>query len=155
MRDFAVFVKIVDGALLILNANTDNALLCTHSLMVCYKVTRHLAQYFLLKEVHGNNLPYLNYRIIQFPNHTSIDQTLHIMKMTDSYFKQVKHIKRKRSDTPFRTNKLIETEIANAQPYTLEEETALKEQFGDYSSNFGSNMHISTCFQLDIECTMH
>ena len=52
----------------------------------------------------------MNYRIIQSKDHMSIDQTWHTLKMRATYFKNIKCLS---TDTPFRTDRKVESEIAN------------------------------------------
>ena len=71
--------------------------------------------------------------------------------MTASYFKNVKFLS---TDTPFRTDRKVELEIANAtlgKPETLSD---LKEKYGDFSSNFGAAFHTMVWTRLDIWYSM-
>ena len=64
-------------------------------------------------------------------------------------------MKLKKTDTLFRIDRIIEIEIANTQLYSPKKKRYLINQYGEFSSNYRSNMYISTYSRLDIEYTIH
>ena len=71
--------------------------------------------------------------------------------MTASYFKNVKCLS---TDTPFRTDRKVESEIANATLGAPEQLSALTEKYGDISSNFGAALHTMGWTRLDVGYSM-
>ena len=67
-----------------------------------------------------------------------MDQTCDTLKMRATYFK---NIKCSSTDTPFRTNRKVESEIANETLSPPEQQSILKEKYSDFSSNFGTALH--------------
>ena len=108
--DLAVCARKVDGDLIILNVSTDDVLACTKSPLIRSKVINHLKSYFPLTQKEGTYVKHLNCRIIQSKDHISMDQTCHILKITVSYFKNVKNLS---TNTLFRTDRKVDSEIAN------------------------------------------
>ena len=86
MRGIAVYTRIIDNELIILNVSTDGILVCTKSTTVRSKSASHPRKFFPLTTKEGPVIDYLNYRIIQSTNHISHDQTPRIKSFTDSYF---------------------------------------------------------------------
>ena len=58
--------------------------------------------------------------------------------MTATYFKNIKYLS---TDTPFRTDRKVELEIANETLSPPEQHSILKEKYGYLSSNFGATLH--------------
>ena len=114
MQDLAVYVQKIDGWMIILNVSTNNILVCTYSPMVWTKIECHVQKCLLITTQHGSKLDYLNYRITQSETQIAIDQTHYIMKMTNDYFSKSK-ILFKKSNIPFRTNRTVEDDVANAK----------------------------------------
>ena len=113
MRDLAVCSRKVDIVMVILNVSTDDVLVCTDFLVVRTKIENHLCKYFPITTKQGKVLEHLNYHITQSYSHVTVDQTDHIIKMTTAYFSKAPF---KQTNTPFRTDRTVEDEIANAQP---------------------------------------
>ena len=55
--------------------------------------------------------------------------------MTATYFKNIKYLS---TDTLFRTDRKVESEIANETLSLPEQQSILKEKYGVFSSNFGA-----------------
>ena len=139
MRDLAVYSRKVGGVIFMLNASTDDVLLCTDSPMVRTKIENHLRKYFPITTKQGKVLNYLNYRITQSDSHVTMDQTEHVIKLTTTYFSTAPF---KKTDTPFRTDRTVEDEIANAQPCLPTEMKELDDKHGEHSSTYGSINHL-------------
>ena len=150
MRDLAVYSRKVDDVMVILNVSTDDVLVCTDSTLVRTKIENHLRKYFPITTKHGKVLEHLNYRITQSYSYVTVDHTYHIIKMTAEYFSTAPF---KQTKTPFRTDRTVDDEIANAQPCTQIAMKSLDENFGECSSTSSSINHVSMCSRPDTSCS--
>ena len=64
----------------------------------------------------GPIINFLNLRIISSPTALSIDQTKHVLEMVEPHFPRLQHYSK--VHTPMRTDKLFESEYADALPTT-------------------------------------
>ena len=80
----------------------------------------------------------------------TVDQTDHIIKMTTAHFLKTPF---KKTNIPFRTDRTVEDEIANVQPYTPTTMNSLNNKFGEYSSIHSSINHVSMCSRPDVSCS--
>ena len=77
-----------------------------------------------------------------------MDQTQHIIKMTKEYFHK-SAIPFRKTDIPFRTDRTVEDEIANALQCSQEDVNKLDAEYGMHSSAYGACNHVSMCSQPD------
>ena len=92
---------------------------------------------------------------MQSNNYVSIKQTYCAMKTIKAYFNNHSKLKPTKTNAPFRTDREVENETSNAQPYTKEEEDHLIEENGEYGSACGSNQHIAVNSRPDLSYTIH
>ena len=151
MRDLAACARVIDGSLILFLVSTDDCLISTKSEAVRNKVINHLKQYFPITTKEGATLQYLNYRITQSSSFIAMDQTPCILDITNSYFANRKHTK---TDTPFRTDRKVEDEIANSQPCTQSDLDSFIKSFGEFSSTHGSILNCSVNSRLDVSHAM-
>ena len=111
MRDLAVCASKVYWELVILNLSTKDVLVWTKSPITLSKVINRLKSYFSLAQKEGANVKFLKCRIVQSKGHIAMDQTYNILKMTAACFKISKFLS---TNTTFRTDRTVESEIANA-----------------------------------------
>ena len=138
MWDLAAHARKVDGELVTLNVSTDDVIACMKSPIIRSKTINNLKSYFPLTQKERTSIKHLNFRITQSQDHISMDQICRILKMTAAYFKNDKFVS---TYTPFRTDRKVESEIANTTLGLPEQQSILKETYGYFYSNFGSALH--------------
>ena len=101
----AMCVCRINGAIVILNVSTDDALACTDSPIMRTKIINHLKHFFPITANEGSILSRLNYRITQSSSHVTLDQSDRMSKMTTKYFRKDPYAKK---DIPFRADREVE-----------------------------------------------
>ena len=104
--DYVVCMWYYDGYIIILNLSTDDVLVATSNPKARQVVNDALATHFqLTPNIDPTEFTYLNWRIIQSATHITMDQSDHIIKMCQSYFKGRTPPK---YGIPFRTDSQVE-----------------------------------------------
>ena len=146
-----VFMWNSDGHKAMICVATDDILLWSTHEILYKRLVEKFNNYFKFTHRTGQELSFLNFRIIQSKFGISIDQTLHIKKsVLDPYFKNVKSpIPFCASPFPMSTD--FESALYNALP--LDENainTQAKRVNGRYATHVGALLHVAEKSRLDL-----
>ena len=151
--DNAVFVFQNNSELLILLSETDDFLIMSSSKELYLKLKAKLNTSFEITFQESNVLHYLNLQIIQSEYGISFDQTKHILDMVEPHFPRGSTFTKVNS--PFRTDREYESELATATPASQSELQLLEKEYGgSYLSLYGQLLHVSTISRPQITNAM-
>lgn len=140
-----VFVIVENKDIMFLAIETDDILVCTNSSSLEKKIMTQIQSAFKVTVQEGDEISFLNYRIIQSVHGISVDQTQHIIDMVNDFLPP--DVKVKATNTPLRSDKQFNEEVFLSVPATPAELKSLKREFGHkFSSVYGALLHVENCF---------
>ena len=120
----------------LLCTETDDFLMATDYVEAYCYVSDHLKEAFGITIQSGERINYLNFRILQSKYGISIDQIDHILDLLAKIFYPKSHSRK--TDTPLRTDKQFDREVATEIPSIPHELRRLEKQYrGSYLSLYG------------------
>ena len=147
--DSAIFAMSRRSNIIIVAVETDDLLVATNSPDLKDLVLNTLLSAFKVTTQEGSVLKYLNFRIIQSVHGISIDQTSHIQELVHTYIPVDSKIDP--VNTPLRSDRQFNDEVATSIPATPSELKKLEIEFGfKYSSLYGALLHVSSSSRPDL-----